>query len=182
MIIILIFVTVFALCLFLWQISNMVSVFFGSLYVKADRKLIYNSLKLAQLKKGEIFYDLGCGDGSSLIEAAKFGARATGFEISPYYYLWTKLRTFRDRNIKVVYKNIKEVDLSKADVVYCYLLPEFLEKLSSKFQKELKSGARLISVGFPIEFTKNSTFSTGASKVDNYQIKNHQVYIYKQSL
>lgn len=167
--IIIILILLAAISLLLWQISNMISVFFGSPYVKADKNLIRDALKLAQLKKAEIFYDLGCGDGSSLIEAAKLGAKATGFEISPYYYLWAKLRTLRYRNIKVVYRNIKDVDLSKVDVVYCYLLPEFLEKLSPKFQRELKSGARLISVGFPIEIKKG----------DKYIIRNHQVYIYK---
>lgn len=147
----------------------MISVFFGSPYVKADKNLIYNALKLAQLKKAEIFYDLGCGDGSSLIEAAKFDAKAIGFEISPYYYLWAKFRTFSKSNILIKYQNINNIDLRKADVIYCYLLPEFLEKLSPKFQRELKSGARLISIGFPIEIKKG----------DKYIVRNHQVYIYK---
>ncbi|KKQ17881.1 MAG: Methyltransferase [Berkelbacteria bacterium GW2011_GWA1_36_9] len=178
MIIILYLLIPVSLIILIWQVSNLVSVFFGSPYVKARKNLIHSALKLAHLEKGEIFYDLGCGDGISLIEANKFGAKAVGFEISPYYYLWAKLRTLNKPNITVKYQNINNTNLQKADVVYCYLLPKFLEKLTPKFQRELKSGARLISVGFPIKF-KKSLISAGAELGDKYMVENRKVYIYK---
>lgn len=121
------------------------------------------ALKLANLKKGEIFYDLGCGKGDVLIEAVKLGAKAIGFEISPFYYFWAKLRTWSKPNINIKYQNINNIDFSKVDVVYCYLLPEFLEKLSFKFKKELKPGTRLISIGFPI----NDMGNCQKIKIDN---------------
>ena len=98
---------VMTLTLLLWQISNIVSVFYGSPYVMADKKVISEALRLAKLKKGEIFYDLGCGRGDVLIEAAKFGAKATGFEISPYYYIYVKLKTRRYHNIPNPWLNCK---------------------------------------------------------------------------
>jgi len=145
-----------AVIVFFWQVSNLISIISGSLYVKTDRDVIRQALKLAELKKGDVFYDLGSGNGDVLIEAAKFGAKATGFEISPYYYILGKLRTWQNKNIKIRFQNIKDVSLSQADIVYCYLLPKMLEKLAPKFKKDLKSGAKIISIGFPIKNLKPS--------------------------
>lgn len=168
--IILYFLAIVSLLILIWQISNLVSAFFGSPYIKSNREIIIKSLKLVRLKKGEVFYDLGCGNADVLIVAQKYGAQAIGFEISPFYYLWAKLRTWRFRNINVRYRNIKDVDLGRADVVYCYLLPALLEKLSSKFEKELKSGSRLISIGFPIADLQNEF---------PYSLHGRKIFIYK---
>lgn len=162
---------IFSLTILVWQISNIISVIFGCLYVGTGNRIIKKALKLAQLKKGEVFYDLGCGKADSLVIANSFGAKATGFEISPYYYIWSKIRALPHLNIAVKYRNLKNVDLGKADVVYCYLLPEFLEKLSPKFKYELKKSARLISISFKVpglRLLKKETF------------KNKTIYIYSR--
>lgn len=172
--------------LLFWQISNLISVIFGSPYVMLNKNVIRQALKLAGLKKGEIFYDLGCGNGDMLIEAAKMGAKARGFEISPYYYVLAKIRTILWsqqipkiysstkkgllERVRVKYANVYNADLSKANIVYCYLMPEMLSKLTLKFKKELKAGSRLVSVGFPIKALKNGT---------EYHINTRKVFIYK---
>jgi ribosomal protein L11 methylase PrmA len=164
-------------------------VIFGSPYVMANKIVIRRALKLAGLEKGENFYDLGCGNGDVLIEAAKMGAKANGLEISPFYYLYAKIRTtfwkqqipkicsstkrgLLPRKIEIIveYANIYKVDLSEADVIYCYLMPEMLSKLAPKFKKELKKGSRLISVGFPIKALKNGT---------EHHINGRKIFIYK---
>jgi len=172
MIIFLVFLFLLSSGLLFWQASNLMSVFSGSPYVVANRKTIIETLKLAKLKKGEVVYDLGCGNGQVLIEASGMGAGAVGFEISPFYYLWAKIRTFRYHDISVGFQNIKTVDLKNADVIYCYLLPEFLEKLSVKFRKEMKTSCRLISVGFPIKELK---------LIKKTQVDTHKIYIYSLS-
>lgn len=159
-----------SLSILFWQISNFISVFFGSPYVKSNKKMIHEVLKLAHLQDGEIFYDLGCGNGDSLIQAAKFGAKATGFEISPYYYFWAKLRTFYRPNIKIKYQNINNVNLEKVDVVYCYLLPKLLDRLKNKFLKDRPK--KIISIGFKI---------TGLPLQKLYKIKKHKIFIYSLS-
>ena len=158
------------LLLLLWQSSNLISAIFGAPPVMTEHEVIITALKLAKIKKGDIFYDLGCGNGQVLIEAAKMGAKATGFEISPYYYLLSKWRTAKYQNIKVRYQNIVQVDLSKAEVVYCYLLPKILKKLSPKFRRELEPGNRLISIGFPIKNLKKSRI---------FHFNNRLIYFYK---
>lgn len=140
-----------SLFLLIWQISNLVSIIFGSPYVLVKKKIIPAVLKLANPQKNELFYDLGCGNGEVLIEAYKLGLKPTGFEIAPVYFWLARLRTLRYRKIKVLLKNIEQVDLKNADIIYCYLLPKLLAKLVPKFKKELKPGARIVSVGFEIK-------------------------------
>lgn len=181
---------IFALILLLWQISNIVSVFYGSPYVMADNRIIRQALKLAKLKKGEVFYDLGCGRGDVLIEAVRSGAKCTGYEISPFYYLLAKMRIWIWRvyyskrwsvqsdifsenkpEINIRHKNIYSIDLSRADVVYVYLLPKILEKLAPKFQKELKKSARLISIGFRV---------SGLKLVSKTKLDGGDIFIYSR--
>jgi SAM-dependent methyltransferase len=139
-----------ALIILVWQLSNMISIFFGSLYVSANSRLVNEALKKADLKPGEVFYELGCGVGQILVEAEKYGVKAVGFEISPWYFFLAKLRTLGKKNIGVYFKDIRQVDFKGADAIYCYLLPKFLKTLSPKFKKELKKTARLISIGFDV--------------------------------
>lgn len=159
-----------SLILLLWQASNLISVFFGAPHVKTKESIISSALKLVDLKKDEIFYELGSGSGDVLISAAKFNVNAIGFEISPHYYLYSKFRTLRYKNIDIKFKNILDVDLSKADVIYCYLLPNLLKKLAPKFKKELKKSCRVISIGFPIDSLK---------LIKKIRINNHTIFIYK---
>ena len=169
MIVLLVILAIISFGLLFWQASNIISVIFGSPYVMVDKKLICRALKLVGLKKGEIFYDLGCGNGDVLIEAAKIGAKVRGYEISPFFYLWARLRTAKYSNIKIDYQNIFKADLAKADVIYCYLWPKMLEKLAPKFKRELKSDSRLISIGFPIE---------NLDQEKQFEINRHKIYIY----
>ena len=158
MIILFVFLSFISFFLLLWQISNLISVFFGCPYVKTGHDVIRKALKLADIKKGDVFYDLGCGNGDVLIKASKMGAKCIGFEISPYYYIIGKIRIriylffarAKNKDISIEFRNIQNVNLQDADVIYCYLVPKFLNKLSTKFKRELKPSARLISIGFPI--------------------------------
>jgi 16S rRNA A1518/A1519 N6-dimethyltransferase RsmA/KsgA/DIM1 with predicted DNA glycosylase/AP lyase activity len=112
--------------------------------------------ELADLKKGEKVFDLGCGDGRFLTEAyKKTGTQATGFENAPIPYLLAKLRkllTGADINVSI--KNFLHEDLSRANVIYCYLGPETMQKLAPKFIKECGKGTRIYSNSFKIDSMK----------------------------
>lgn len=167
-----------SLVLFLWQISNFISIFSGSVYVKSKRDVINFALKKSGLKRRDIFYDLGCGNGDVVLQAQKYGARCTGIEISPFYYLLSSFRIFvlkayhKNRSssfsgMNIRFGDIKKVDLKNVDVVYCYLLPKFLKKLTPKFLRERPK--TIISIGFAID---------GLPKPRLYRYKNHKVFIY----
>jgi len=109
---------------------------------------------LAELKPGETVYDLGCGDGRVLLVAAEeYGARAVGFEISIVPYLAALVRRamnpFR-KNITVRFEDFYRTSLKEADLVYCFLTPSAMQRLKTKFVRELRPGARVVSYTFSL--------------------------------
>ena len=124
--------------------------FFRSPFVPSNRKTVEKMLRVAKIKRDEKVVDLGCGDGRIVFRAEKqFHAQAEGYEISIFVWLLAQInRVLKRAKSKIYRKNFFEADLRDADVVFCYLLPEVMEKLSPKFKKELKCGSRIISASF----------------------------------
>ena len=118
-------------------------------WIPARRRDMERILALAEIKTGDIFYDLGCGDGRILTVAARAGAVAVGFDISLMSYFMSLIRIALEKsNAKVVFKNFFRQDLSKADLVYFFLTPT--ARVKKKLEAELKKGARVISYTFSI--------------------------------
>ena len=109
-----------------------------------------------ELKKGEIFYDLGAGTGTSIIVADKeFGAIATGSEINLLPYLIVNLRIFFSRShAKMKFENRFAQNISDADVIFCFLTERTMKKLEPKFARELKPGTRIACYTFPLPTMK----------------------------
>ena len=124
----------------------------GAPWVPTSMGVVNKMLKLAEVGPEDIVYDLGCGDGRTIITAARrYGARAVGVEIDPLRYLWCQfaitLLGLRKR-VKILYGNFFNHDLSEATVVTCYLLPETNSDLEEKLKGELRFGARVVSNTF----------------------------------
>lgn len=148
--------------------STIISLYSGSPGGETNKDIIRKIFKEINLKKEFVFYDLGSGIGNNLIVASKeFGAKSYGFEISPLPYIISKIRTRRIKNCNISYQNILKTDLSKADVIYCYLLPELLKKLEPKLNK-LKNTI-IISQVFKISNLKPKK---------EFKINGKMVYIY----
>lgn len=124
----------------------------GAPFVPTPMEAVEKILELAEIKKGEKIYDIGCGDGRMVYLAAKeYGANATGFELSPLVYCLARIRHFFWRSkAKIRFANFKAKNLSDADVIVCYLLPDTLARLQEKLDRELKKGARVVSYAFPV--------------------------------
>jgi len=124
----------------------------GVPFISTPKKDFKAILEAANIKPGDVVYDLGCGRASFLVAASKkCGARGVGYEVSLWPYLWAKFNIwFHRADVKVYFRNFYKQDLSKADVVFCYLFPEVMTKLEPKFKDELKPGARLVSYAFPL--------------------------------
>ncbi|MBL8050067.1 MAG: class I SAM-dependent methyltransferase, partial [Anaerolineales bacterium] len=115
---------------------------------------IRKALKLANLQPNETLYDLGSGHGQVLMIAAKeFGANAVGVEVGPVqcFISWVNcLRSGVRSKVRIEAGNFFKVNLEEADVIFAYLTSEFGERLQEKMQRELKTGARVVTVAFEI--------------------------------
>lgn len=109
-------------------------------------------LRLADLKEGERFYDLGCGTGKTVFAAAKCnGVCATGIELVLPLYVYCRVKNAFKKNSRAdfVWGDFFRKDLSKADVVYLFATPRTMQgALQKKLFKELKPGSRIISYSF----------------------------------
>jgi len=109
-------------------------------------------LKLADIQPGKKVYDLGCGDGKLLFAAAKYGAKAEGFEISFLPYVIAKVRQLFDKNkVTIKFRDFWLVNLKDADVVFFFLIPRIYPKLKEKLQRELKPGTKVIAYVWPFK-------------------------------
>lgn len=108
-------------------------------------------ITLAKLKKGMKVYDLGSGDGRLLALAAKKGVTAVGFEINPFIVLFCKIRfLFHPLRSKIhtQWKNFWYANIHNADVVFVYLLPWRMKKLTEFLNTQLKPGTLIVSNSF----------------------------------
>ncbi len=105
-------------------------------------------LELADLRKGDILYDLGSGDGRILIEVAKKGIKAVGVEENKFLNWFAKRRIKRAKvkNVRIIEGDIFEQDISKANVIIAYLSRSVTLRLQKKIEKEAKKGTRIIIV------------------------------------
>jgi predicted RNA methylase len=141
---------------------------------RTSDETIRKAFKLARLTSKDTVYDLGSGDGRSLIIATKeFGARAVGIEIDPLRYyisvLMIHINKVQDK-VRVHRKNFFDVDISKADVIFVYLVPKALERLRPKFEKELKKTARIVCINYEINLPKIKSVKTEDKKTTLYKI------------
>lgn len=123
----------------------------GAPYVPSQMSRANRMIELADIKRGSTIYDLGSGDGRMLFLAAAKGARAYGVEMNPFLVYFTWLRAFftpYKKQIHVRCKNLWTTDVSKADVVFIYLLPWRMDQLAQKLKKELKKGSIVVSNSF----------------------------------
>ena len=124
----------------------------GGPWVPSSIQIVNRMMDMAEVGPGDVVYDLGCGDGRMLLTAAmRYRARAVGIEIDPLRYLWCQfLITIlgQRKRIRIVFGNLFNKDLSEADVVMCYLMPDALTKLEKKFIQELRPGTRIVSNRF----------------------------------
>ncbi len=127
---------------------------FGAPYVPTLKKQRIQALKLLDLSKGQVLYELGSGDGSMLIEASKQGITAIGYELNPFLYLLSKLRLVRHKNAHVKFGNYWQTNLSQADGIYVFLIDNYMKRLESKLLNESKDGLKLVSYTFELPNTK----------------------------
>jgi SAM-dependent methyltransferase len=152
-------------------------------YVPTTEKAVLEMLKLAAVKKSDIVYDLGCGDGRIVIAAAKnFGARGVGIDINP-----ERIKEARENAKKAGVENLvrfEENDLFQAEfkeatVVTLFLLPAINLKLRPKLMSDLKPGTRIVSNTFDMGDWKPEKETTiGESEESDYSGLSHKFFLW----
>jgi SAM-dependent methyltransferase len=124
-------------------------------FVRSAPEVIDRMLELAQVKPGDIVYDIGSGDGAIIIRAAKkYGVRGVGIEIDADLVARARDNAFREKVEHLVEFRAQDafaVDVSPATVVTLYMLPEFNAKLRPILDRQLKPGSRVVSHDYPVE-------------------------------
>lgn len=142
----------------------------GLPYVPTKQKTVEKIVELSAVLPGEKIADLGSGDGRILIEFAKKGIEAHGYEINPLL-VWHSRRNIRKNGLQdkafVHYKNFWKQDFSSYDVIVIYGIGYIMKKLEEKLAKELKSGARIISSAFEFPKWKARISGNGLFLYDN---------------
>ncbi len=127
------------------------------IFVPTPQPVVERMLELAEVKKGDVVYDLGCGDGRIVVTAAKkYGVKAVGFDIDPQRIKESleNVKTNRLEHLVTIKEaDIFTLDLSGADVITLYLLPELNVRLIPQLEK-LKPGSRIVSFSFDMEGIK----------------------------
>lgn len=123
-------------------------------YVPTRQNIVEAMLSLAKVKKDDVVYDLGCGDGRIVITAAKlYGTNGVGIDIDPQWIKQAnenaKIENVTEK-VQFIEGDLFKQDFSKATVVTLFLLPEINERLRPILLKQLKPGTRIVSHRFPI--------------------------------
>jgi predicted RNA methylase len=152
-------------------------------YVPSPLPVVRQVLILSELKPGEVFFDLGAGDGRAVIMAAKdFGARAVGVELredlakktlSSIYDLGLQNR------VTMVNGDMFKADLTSADVIFLYLTTSANEKVKPKLEAELKPRVRVVSHDYEIVGWKPAKVQKFCEN-PKLGYPSHTLYLYKK--
>jgi len=121
-------------------------------YVPTRQEVVEAMLRMADVRPGDVVYDLGCGDGRIVIAAAqKFGARGVGIDIDPARISEARYNARRagvEKQVEFRAGDLFAADIRDATVVTLYLLPEVNLRLRPKLQHDLRPGTRIVSHDF----------------------------------
>jgi len=160
-------------------------------YVPTPHEVVERMVDMAKVKKGEVVYDLGCGDGRIVVAAAKRGAKATGWDIDPERIVEAKENVKKNKveeNATIIQDDIFTLDLSGADVITLYLWPQLNVKLIPQLEK-LKPGSRIVSHDFDMAGVKPDKVvelplkNRGSNNYGNdLRDANHTIYLWTAPL
>ncbi|MBK8428817.1 MAG: 50S ribosomal protein L11 methyltransferase [Lewinellaceae bacterium] len=151
----------------------LVPAFYGLPPVSSRKERIRRALELANPQAGETLYDLGSGHGRVLIMAAKeFGLNAVGIETGPVQCVISRVNALRNgvsSKVRIEAGNFYKSNLKDADIVFAYLTSDHGNRLQEKLSRELKPGARVVTVSFNLPGWEEAFFD-----------RENLIYIYKK--
>ncbi len=131
-------------------------------------------IKIAEMRSGDVVYDLGCGTGAILFEVVKNSPKqlkCRGYDlVRPAIWFAQIKNVLLKKNIHFQSKDFFTADLSDADVIFCYLLPVVMKRIYEEKWGTLKPGCKIVSHGFPITSLQPTRIEpVGKGKIYVYQ-------------
>jgi ribosomal protein L11 methylase PrmA len=153
------------------------------IFVPTPQEVVDKMLEVAKVQKGDVVYDLGCGDGRIVVTAAKkYGVKAIGFDIDPERIKESNENVKKNKVenlVSIQQKDIFQLDLSGANVITLYLLPRLNVKLIPQLEK-LKPGSRIVSHDFDMEGVKPDQVIRVTPKGEGQ--REHTIYLWTTPL
>lgn len=139
-----------ALVLMVGAVMLLIPMLVGAPFLRSDTATRKVMLACANITEGELVIDLGSGDGILVVESAKRGARAIGYEINPLLVARSKqlIKKSGLLDASIRQKSLWDADVSQADVILLFGISHIMPRLEKKLRAELKSGARVVSQTF----------------------------------
>jgi cyclopropane fatty-acyl-phospholipid synthase-like methyltransferase len=124
------------------------SFLFGAPFQPSSTRAVRDIIELSEVKKGQKIVDLGSGDGKIVIEFAKKGAEAHGFEINLFLVWISRIRIRKlglQNNAFIHWGNFLRQNFSEFDTIISFQFIHFMPDLEKKLRRELRRGAKVIS-------------------------------------
>lgn len=153
-------------------------------FVPSPMIVVERMLQLAEIKKDDLLYDLGSGDGRIVIQAAKqYGTRGIGIDMNPELVEKARANAEKEGVSHLVEFRAADgltVDISKATVVTLYMFKWFNNQMRPKLQR-LKPGARIVAHDFDIDEWKPTKIETvdATSDPESYFSESRTLYLWK---
>jgi len=149
-------------------------------FVKTPRAVVEKMLRMAEVTRDDVVYDLGCGDGRIVISAAeKFGARGVGIDLDPQRIEESRAGARNagvEHLVGFINADIAAVDLSEATVVTMYLLTESNALLRPQLERQLKPGTRVLSHNYEMPGWEDK--EAGFASVETEDGEEHLIFFY----
>ena len=139
-------------------------------WVPTAQGLVDRMLDMAKLTPKDTHYDLGSGDGRTVITAAKRGATAYGVEYNPDMVELSRRNAAAagvTGKATFIHGDIFETDFTKATVITLFLLPDLNVKLRPTILN-MKPGTRVISNSFTMSDWKSDETQGAKGECSSY--------------
>jgi SAM-dependent methyltransferase len=151
-------------------------------FVPTTMPVVERMLELAEIRKGDVIYDLGCGDGRILIYAAKkYGTRGVGVDLDPQRIVEAKQKAVEEgvsHLLEFRAEDGTQTDISKATVVTLYMFKWFNNAIRPKLQK-LKPGSRIVAHDYDIDDWKPKRVVSLEPGKDPGIDRHHTLYLWE---
>lgn len=153
-----------------------VGILWGVPWLPTRKKEYDRITELVNLKPNMYFYDLGSGSAEMLFYLSKrYNVKYVGIEVSPILYLYSKIKSLFYKNVQIKYGSFFQYNLSKADIIYVFLLPRIYGKLRNKLNTGLKKNVKVILSTWPFKDLNAAIISKKNNEATYYLYKKNSL-------